>query len=285
MTLTKEQKVEALAEFMLYFVKNYPGPHTIITNPYWHAPKIFKAALAALESVGEEEITMAGLLTKLIEKWRRGCEDFIVTGVRRLGDPESVSDCVDELEAELPAIESELAELRAQITAIEIMLSGVRGAALNAVIEDYPEMWAKVATRERLVQAAALKKAAENICEWCCEGNVPAENPEFLRPGTLWHKIYANWIVCPASGFLSFDKDGQLLLAAHDAELCLKIEKECSDRLDSQAEAFDAHVWEEIDKRDRLVEAAALRKAADKAQEMWKNCFCPVITCIHSLHD
>ena len=51
--MTLEQKIEAdekasLEEFTAYFVQNYPGPHTIISDPKWHAPKIFRAAQRAL---------------------------------------------------------------------------------------------------------------------------------------------------------------------------------------------------------------------------------------------
>lgn len=38
----------ALAEFTAYFVQNYPGPNTIICDPKWHAPRIFRAAKRAL---------------------------------------------------------------------------------------------------------------------------------------------------------------------------------------------------------------------------------------------
>jgi hypothetical protein len=44
MKLTHEQRTAALASFAEYFVKNYPGPHTIIGDPTWHAPKVFRAA-------------------------------------------------------------------------------------------------------------------------------------------------------------------------------------------------------------------------------------------------
>ena len=39
----------ALESFTAYFVKNYPGDSggTIICDPKWHAPRIFRAALAA----------------------------------------------------------------------------------------------------------------------------------------------------------------------------------------------------------------------------------------------
>lgn len=35
-------------EFTEYFVRNYPGPDTIIHDPNWHAPKLFRAAKRAL---------------------------------------------------------------------------------------------------------------------------------------------------------------------------------------------------------------------------------------------
>ncbi|WP_149898949.1 DUF1653 domain-containing protein [Rhizobium rhizogenes] len=41
---------EALEQFTAYFVKNYPGPDTIIFDPKWHAPKIFRAAVSALSA-------------------------------------------------------------------------------------------------------------------------------------------------------------------------------------------------------------------------------------------
>ncbi|RUV07993.1 hypothetical protein EOA79_02580 [Mesorhizobium sp. M1A.F.Ca.IN.020.03.2.1] len=36
-----------LAAFTKYFVKNYPGPDTIIHKPEWHAPKLYRAAIDA----------------------------------------------------------------------------------------------------------------------------------------------------------------------------------------------------------------------------------------------
>lgn len=47
MDVTKTEEA-ALAEFMEYFRKNYPGPETIIGKPDWHSPKIFRAARHAL---------------------------------------------------------------------------------------------------------------------------------------------------------------------------------------------------------------------------------------------
>ncbi|QXZ80336.1 hypothetical protein [Rhizobium sp. L51/94] len=46
----------AEAAFAEYFVRNYPGPDTIIFDPNWHAPKLFYAAFRALAwaSAGEK---------------------------------------------------------------------------------------------------------------------------------------------------------------------------------------------------------------------------------------
>lgn len=42
----------ALDEFTAYFVKNYPGD-TIIHDPHWHAPRVFRAAAHALSRASE----------------------------------------------------------------------------------------------------------------------------------------------------------------------------------------------------------------------------------------
>lgn len=43
-----ESRNDALVQFAEWFRANYPGPDTIIHKPDWHAPKIFRAAEAAL---------------------------------------------------------------------------------------------------------------------------------------------------------------------------------------------------------------------------------------------
>lgn len=48
---SESDRKAALAEFEAYFVQNYPGPDTIISNPKWHAPKIFRAAERALKRI------------------------------------------------------------------------------------------------------------------------------------------------------------------------------------------------------------------------------------------
>jgi hypothetical protein len=73
--LRPEQRTAALATFSEYFVKNYPGPHTIIGDPNWHAPKIFRAALHAIES---ESTLETG--TKAHAEW--GCSNTTNNGDR-----------------------------------------------------------------------------------------------------------------------------------------------------------------------------------------------------------
>lgn len=46
-----ELKQKALEQFTDYFVRNYPGPDTVIFNPKWHAPKIFGVAYRALSAL------------------------------------------------------------------------------------------------------------------------------------------------------------------------------------------------------------------------------------------
>jgi hypothetical protein len=48
-SVEKKIEKEALEYFSEYFRQNYPGPNTIIHNPNWHAPKIFRAAQWALK--------------------------------------------------------------------------------------------------------------------------------------------------------------------------------------------------------------------------------------------
>jgi hypothetical protein len=48
--LTEYERAVALTMFTEYFVKNYPGPRTIISDPRWHAERIFRAAENAILS-------------------------------------------------------------------------------------------------------------------------------------------------------------------------------------------------------------------------------------------
>jgi hypothetical protein len=53
--MQSEAKAKALEQFTDYFVKNYPGPDTIIYDPNWHAPKIFAAAHHAITAALSEQ--------------------------------------------------------------------------------------------------------------------------------------------------------------------------------------------------------------------------------------
>ncbi|MBB2973983.1 hypothetical protein [Mesorhizobium sp. RMAD-H1] len=44
------EKATAEARFADWFRKNYPGPDTVIYKPDWHAPKLFRAAIAAMRA-------------------------------------------------------------------------------------------------------------------------------------------------------------------------------------------------------------------------------------------
>ncbi len=55
--LDRQSKEYAIAQqsFRDYFARNYPGPNTIIHDPDWHAPKIFRAAVEAVRAASEEQ--------------------------------------------------------------------------------------------------------------------------------------------------------------------------------------------------------------------------------------
>lgn len=52
-TVTESNEYAAAREaFGMYFRRNYPGPNTVISNPDWHSPKLFRAAVVALAEAG-----------------------------------------------------------------------------------------------------------------------------------------------------------------------------------------------------------------------------------------
>lgn len=72
---------EALAEFTEWFKQNYPGPNTIISNPAWHAPKIFRSATHRLDkahaaALEEIELLKEGeaLMTRNAWAWKERAE-------------------------------------------------------------------------------------------------------------------------------------------------------------------------------------------------------------------
>ncbi|RKD61691.1 MazG-like family protein [Rhizobium sp. WW_1] len=60
----------ALKAFIDYFIRNYPGPDTVIFDPKWHAPKIFRAALQAIR---DAQSINGNLLSNALEM--TGCEN------------------------------------------------------------------------------------------------------------------------------------------------------------------------------------------------------------------
>jgi hypothetical protein len=56
---TDALRATALELFDKYFAENYPGPHTIISDPHWHAPKIFRAVLSCLKEAPASETERA----------------------------------------------------------------------------------------------------------------------------------------------------------------------------------------------------------------------------------
>jgi len=55
MTPFEKAKNEAAEKFTEWFAKNYPGPETVIYDPYWHAPRIFSKAIGEMQMVSKSE--------------------------------------------------------------------------------------------------------------------------------------------------------------------------------------------------------------------------------------
>jgi len=49
-------------KFRIWFEANYPGPNTVIMDPRWHAPKIFRAAMECMKPVGERRVGIVEFL-------------------------------------------------------------------------------------------------------------------------------------------------------------------------------------------------------------------------------
>jgi hypothetical protein len=74
MTATEQSETPTeLAEFTDWFVKNYPGRTTIISDPKWHAPKIFRAATHRLERTAAKLQAENAELRKLRDGW---CDEY-----------------------------------------------------------------------------------------------------------------------------------------------------------------------------------------------------------------
>lgn len=53
--LVAEKMKDAQDAFGVYFRQNYPGPDTVIHDPDWHAPRIFRAATHRLKALIESQ--------------------------------------------------------------------------------------------------------------------------------------------------------------------------------------------------------------------------------------
>lgn len=68
-TSAPPDEAQALADFTEYFCTNYPGPKTIITDPKWHAPKIFRAAQRAFKAAAPSDDVAASRALALEAEW------------------------------------------------------------------------------------------------------------------------------------------------------------------------------------------------------------------------
>lgn len=106
-----------LARFTDYFVRNYPGPQTIIGDPHWHAPRIFRAAQHAIEaSRPSPEVQTDGLVNKLQTALNEQSER------------------IQDLEADKAQLERRNAELEEALTRADNRLDAARDMRLNSMI-------------------------------------------------------------------------------------------------------------------------------------------------------
>lgn len=118
---------QALHDFTEYFVKNYPGPNTVICDPTWHAPRLFRNALYHIEQaqkLGAREIDaappaadgddVAGVLRKLLKERSHRTDGDLITLAKRCHHMSRGDDClINELEKEVEALaKREVGELK-----------------------------------------------------------------------------------------------------------------------------------------------------------------------------
>lgn len=114
--MSKTSRANALKEFTLWFAQNYPGPDTIIHDPYWHAPKIFRAVEYELSAraAGSPRIVCLCGSTRFIEhfavlQWQLEKEGFITLGLHLL--PASYPGVTPDHMAETEGIKEQMDEL------------------------------------------------------------------------------------------------------------------------------------------------------------------------------
>jgi len=98
-TAMAENRTAALAAFAEWFAQNYPGPRTVIHDPNWHAPKIFRAVENAMraespasaspniaESNDRADAALASMDSEDAARFRWLCGDHDDRVVRHLRD-------------------------------------------------------------------------------------------------------------------------------------------------------------------------------------------------------
>ena len=71
--------------FLDYFRKNYSGPHTIISQPDWHARKIYRAAIAAsrlMDTLAAAKFALSVLKANPIELSEQMAIDKLEAAIR-----------------------------------------------------------------------------------------------------------------------------------------------------------------------------------------------------------
>ena len=76
------QQDTAAERFAEWFRQNYPGPHTIIGRPDWHAPKIYRAATHELRKELDEVHAERAALREALK--RIACGEYDGLEVTRL---------------------------------------------------------------------------------------------------------------------------------------------------------------------------------------------------------
>ena len=71
MSDSTQERVAGLEQFTEWFRKNYPGPNTIIYDPDWHAPRVFRAAIAAMSEAQGVRVKDASLTQELANELLR----------------------------------------------------------------------------------------------------------------------------------------------------------------------------------------------------------------------
>jgi hypothetical protein len=90
---------KAKQAFTTWFCLNYPGPHTIISDPNWHAPRIFRQALWSIRNcaAAEPASVVADILTELVAADREYDAADIAASLECRGEREPSKEAVTRL--------------------------------------------------------------------------------------------------------------------------------------------------------------------------------------------